>query len=81
MIAFDSRVRFEPSAESNGSFVRGGEIVIPIDASLPRESLPGWIVDGQQRSAAIEQQTAQGPDGNDGKRSEDRWHERRHALD
>jgi DGQHR domain-containing protein len=49
VVAFDERVHFEPSGK--GSSV--GEIVIPIDEDLPDEDRPGWIVDGQQRSAAI----------------------------
>ena len=51
VVAFDSRVRFEPAA-SNGaraSVLRQGTLVIPLD----EEERPGWIVDGQQRAAAI----------------------------
>jgi DGQHR domain-containing protein len=54
VIAFDSRVRFEPAKRGRPPKVsRPGELVIPIDTSLPDEEKPGWIVDGQQRSAAI----------------------------
>lgn len=54
VIAFDSRVRFEPAKRGRPPKVsRPGELVIPIDTSLPEEDKPGWIVDGQQRSAAI----------------------------
>lgn len=49
VVAFDERVDFVPSDDGAGT----GEIVIPIDDSLPDEDKPGWIVDGQQRSAAI----------------------------
>jgi DGQHR domain-containing protein len=52
VIAFDDRVRFvseSPPVED----VRHGWIEIPIDTSLEPEDVPGWIVDGQQRSAAI----------------------------
>jgi DGQHR domain-containing protein len=54
VIAFDSRVRFEPSKSANGHpYVRPGEIVIPLDGETPDYDKPGWIVDGQQRTAAI----------------------------
>lgn len=54
VIAFDKRVTFE-SERSNGRRpeVRTGTLVIPIDPDTPQEDLPGWIVDGQQRYAAI----------------------------
>jgi DGQHR domain-containing protein len=53
-VAFDSRVRFEPSAHgSNTTYSRAGELVIPIDPELPEEKQPGFVVDGQQRLAAI----------------------------
>ena len=55
VIAFDSRVRFKPSRSKNGAngYSQLGTIEVPIDASVPREDKPGWIVDGQQRAAAI----------------------------
>jgi len=57
VIAFDRRVKFEPlaGAELNGQdgFTKTGRLIIPIDDSVPDESKPGWIVDGQQRTAAI----------------------------
>ncbi len=53
VIAFDSRVRFEPAPDvkpTAGS--AAGNIVIP--ASEPDSpNAPGWIVDGQQRVAAL----------------------------
>lgn len=54
VIAFDKRVIFEPD-RPNGRRpeVRTGTLVIPIDPDTPQEALPGWIVDGQQRYAAI----------------------------
>ena len=53
VIAFDKRVTFEPNdAEGGHQDVCAGVLVIPTcDAS--EEDKPGWIVDGQQRSAAI----------------------------
>ncbi len=52
VIAFDSRVRFEPveGAEANASSAVG-TVVIPIGKS--GEEPPGWVVDGQQRAAAL----------------------------
>ena len=34
-------------------YVTAGELVIPVDESLPEDQKPAWLVDGQQRSAAI----------------------------
>jgi DGQHR domain-containing protein len=55
VIAFDRRVSFEPNQKTNGLplGVRTGVLVIPLDPETPHEALPGWIVDGQQRFAAI----------------------------
>lgn len=55
VIAFDSRVKFKP-AQKNGSEVgysRFGTITIPIDSEEISQEKPGFIVDGQQRIAAI----------------------------
>jgi DGQHR domain-containing protein len=50
VVAFDSRVRFEAdSRKSADSSCQTGSLVIPLD----QEERPGWIVDGQQRAAAI----------------------------
>jgi hypothetical protein len=32
---------------------RVGTLIVPLDLSLPEEDRPGWIIDGQQRIAAI----------------------------
>ncbi|MFC6154816.1 DGQHR domain-containing protein DpdB [Nocardioides yefusunii] len=54
VFAFDDRVRFEAHTTSMAvDYVRTGELVIPIDPSLPESERPAWLVDGQQRSAAI----------------------------
>jgi DGQHR domain-containing protein len=54
VIAFDGRVRFVPDKRSSAvPYARTGTLVVPLDASLIHEDLPGWIVDGQQRTAAI----------------------------
>jgi DGQHR domain-containing protein len=55
VVAFDSRVHFESSSDQSGAngYARLGTLVIPIDSSLRDEEKPGFIVDGQQRLAAI----------------------------
>ena len=54
VIAFDRRVTFEPvNVDSPHSEVCPGSLVIPIDLEGAEEDKPGWIVDGQQRSAAV----------------------------
>ncbi len=54
VVAFDKRVIFEPDCtHSPIGFSRAGTLVIPVDHSWPSEDRPGWIVDGQQRCAAI----------------------------
>lgn len=54
VMAFDERVRFdEYGLVSHVEYVSAGELVIPVDSSLPEERKPAWLVDGQQRSAAI----------------------------
>jgi DGQHR domain-containing protein len=55
VVAFDDRVRFEPAVDQpvGPEYSRFGTLIIPIDSSLPDEDKPGWIVDGQQRTAAI----------------------------
>ncbi|MER5325495.1 DGQHR domain-containing protein DpdB [Streptosporangium roseum] len=54
VLAFDSRVRFEPLAPSVGvNYSVSGELVVPIDETLEDDQKPAWVVDGQQRSAAI----------------------------
>lgn len=53
VIAFDSRVRFQPTGEPDAAGVQGGRLSIPIEDDQAEHDKPGWIVDGQQRSAAI----------------------------
>ncbi len=55
VVAFDSRVRFESSTRTSAScaYARTGVLVIPIDEHIQDEDKPGFIVDGQQRLAAI----------------------------
>jgi DGQHR domain-containing protein len=54
VLAFDSRVRFEgmPGALTT-DYSRPGLLIIPLEEDLLDERKPGFIVDGQQRLAAI----------------------------
>src|SRR5688572_20333644 len=54
VIAFDSRVRFEPDTrvDPSCSYAQSGVLVIPLDEELGEEERPGFVVDGQQRLAA-----------------------------
>ncbi len=53
VIAFDTRVTFVPAKGPTGAYSRVGELVVPIDAGWAPEDRPGFVVDGQQRLAAI----------------------------
>lgn len=53
VVAFDSRVRFEPDGTSDASGVQVGRLVVPVEEGQSEQDKPGWLVDGQQRSAAI----------------------------
>ena len=53
VVAFDSRVRFEADGDAEAGGVQVGRLVIPVDEGQAEAEKPGWIVDGQQRSAAI----------------------------
>lgn len=54
VLAFDSRVRFKPFRRRSAlDYVVPGELVIPVDESLKDSEKPAWLVDGQQRTAAI----------------------------
>jgi DGQHR domain-containing protein len=58
VLAFDSRVRFEPTPGAlKSSYSRPGVLVIPLEKGLAEEHKPGFIVDGQQRLAAIREAT------------------------
>jgi DGQHR domain-containing protein len=54
VVAFDDRIRFE-AGDTGGhdSSAEHGLLVIPIDDELDDADKPGWIVDGQQRAAAM----------------------------
>ncbi len=53
VIAFDKRVCFEPENATMDGYVLPGTLVIPVDRDGADEDKPGWVVDGQQRCAAI----------------------------
>jgi DGQHR domain-containing protein len=54
VIAFDDRVRFESIGPTEvDSYVRHGHLIIPVDPAVDESDKPGFIVDGQQRCAAI----------------------------
>lgn len=54
VIAFDERVKFEPDRTNSPTvYSRHGTFVIPVDEEQSDIDKPGWIVDGQQRTAAI----------------------------
>jgi DGQHR domain-containing protein len=54
VVAFDKRVQFEPLHHvPSVTYARPGTLIIPASTDLTDEDKPGWIVDGQQRSAAI----------------------------
>ena len=55
VVAFDTRVRFEPTEPGTlkNGYTSSGTLIVPVDENLPDEDKPGWIVDGQQRCAAV----------------------------
>jgi DGQHR domain-containing protein len=53
VLAFDKRVRFDSHFGPTGKYSRPGELVIPINYSWSEAEKPGFVVDGQQRLAAI----------------------------
>ncbi len=56
VVAFDDRVQFKPLGADNlqnGASTQLGELVIPVDPTWDDPDRPGWVVDGQQRLAAI----------------------------
>lgn len=55
VVAFDERVRFEPLDMANADTDDGihGTLVIPLQKGASDADKPGWLVDGQQRTAAL----------------------------
>ncbi len=61
VVAFNKDVRFEPFEDSvfDTDYSRAGTLIIPVDKSATDTDKPGWIVDGQQRAAAIREAAIQ----------------------
>jgi len=57
VLAFTDQVFFDASMNGAGdgaiTYSQPGELVIPIDEACPDADKPAWLVDGQQRTAAI----------------------------
>lgn len=54
VIAFDSSVSFHATTKGKAAgYSRAGELVIPVPDPSSKDPLPGFVVDGQQRLAAI----------------------------
>jgi DGQHR domain-containing protein len=55
VVALNRTVRFQRTSSEPENFheTQVGTLIIPLDPNLPEEDKPGWIVDGQQRIAAI----------------------------
>ncbi|MBB1035734.1 DGQHR domain-containing protein [Dietzia sp. CQ4] len=54
VLAFNEQVKFVPSNTGSAvDYVTTGELVIPINEPVSEDQKPAWLVDGQQRSAAI----------------------------
>ena len=54
VVAFDDVVKFSPIDKSDSSGVKMGTLKIPL-IYKDNQRMPAWIVDGQQRAAALEQ--------------------------
>jgi DGQHR domain-containing protein len=55
VVAFDDRVSFEGlNREEAGSSSSLGKLTVPLDGEAPMHEKPAWIVDGQQRMAALQ---------------------------
>lgn len=62
VVAFDHTVRFEPHLTTSPvDYAVPGELVIPITPGQPEHQRPAWIVDGQQRAAALRNAKLTGP--------------------
>lgn len=55
VVAFDRSVRFEAvrGSEEQTEYARSGVLVVTYEEGVDEDMKPGWIVDGQQRVAAI----------------------------
>jgi DGQHR domain-containing protein len=53
-VAFDDRVRFQPATVASPvGYADYGQLLVPLVEDGDQAGLPGWLVDGQQRSAAV----------------------------
>lgn len=53
VLAFDSRVRFEADSHAKAQGTTPGTLIIPLLKSISEGDKPGFVVDGQQRLAAV----------------------------
>jgi DGQHR domain-containing protein len=54
-VAFDDRVQFQPAAVASPvGYADYGQLCVPLVVDGDPAGLPGWLVDGQQRSAAVD---------------------------
>ncbi|WP_109485784.1 DGQHR domain-containing protein DpdB [Occallatibacter savannae] len=53
VLAFDKRIEFIANGTSKDSFSRGGHLKVPMQSDWSEHEKPAWVVDGQQRIAAI----------------------------
>jgi DGQHR domain-containing protein len=54
VLAFDDSVRFEAFRRRRTvDYSVSGELIIPVDEALADSDKPAWLVDGQQRAAAV----------------------------
>ena len=61
VVAFNPKVKFlHDNTQPGSAFGSIGQLVIPIEENQLDEEKPGWIVDGQQRSAAIREARIKG---------------------
>jgi len=63
VVAFDNSVKFHPAerkGKGDAPFSRPGFLEIPIDDEIADADKPGWIVDGQQRAAALRDARVEG---------------------
>ena len=56
VVAFNKGIKFHPAPRdpsSKSAISRAGILEIPLDPNVEESEKPGWIVDGQQRAAAL----------------------------
>jgi len=60
VVAFSEEVAFEPTVHGGSHEIRPGVLCVPITEGVADEDKPAWIVDGQQRLAAISDAAVEG---------------------